>query len=102
MADPFATAAATLHKAAGSVAAVYTAPGGQPIAIRVVRSQPSELVGQRSNIAADTNTVDILRAEVAQPTRGAALQIGMEIFRLSGAAMLDVEGVTWTCPVVPA
>ena len=103
MADPFAAALAALHSAAGSVAAIYTpGSGGDPLPIRVIREQPSRDYGGLERIVADTNIIVIRRTDVAAPARGDLVQIGSEALRLNAAPMLDVEGISWSCPAEPA
>jgi hypothetical protein len=101
MADPFATALAALHLSAGSVAATFTPKGGAPTGIRVIRGQPSEQVAYGAgSVVLDTNAVQIMRSDVADPT-GGMIQIGSEIFAVQGGPTLDVEGITWTCQLEP-
>ena len=110
MNDPFATALAVLHSAAGSVAAIYTPKGGEPLPnpIRVIWAQGSQATGGRNgDRIADTNSFDVQRSDVAQPSKGDTLQVAdaqtaqMLTFRINGAAILDVEGMSWACPTEP-
>lgn len=93
-----------LHSAPGSVAAVFTPSGGQPIDLRVVSSQESREASLRGGgrVIRDTNVVEIRRSDVAALRKGDALTIGRDNFRLSEGARLDVEGLTWICPLEPA
>lgn len=103
MADPFTAALAAMFSSPMSGAATYTPPGGAPIAIRVIRSQPSADLGDgRNRVIADTNIFLIRRSEVPKPANGALIVIDGATFRLQGAAELDVEGMTWDCPAVVA
>jgi len=105
MADPFAAALAVLHRAAGSVAADYTilATGDVLVGIGVIRSQGSEVSGARSaRTITDPNHFDVQKSDVAMPAKGDTLTIGSETFRINGPAILDEEGLTWTCPAEPA
>ncbi len=104
MSDPFAMALAVLHGAAGSVAADYTPAGEAVRSIRVIRSQASREAPIRGGgrVIMDTNVVEIRKSDVLQPLRGDLLVIGAERFTLSAGAELDVEGITWICPLEPA
>lgn len=108
MADPFAAALAALFNAPGSLAATYTPVGGQSVAIRVIRSQGSDAgAGRFDRTVSDVNMFDMRRADVAKPARGATIAISDPVtgeslgFSINGAPVLDVEGLTWTCPVQP-
>jgi hypothetical protein len=107
MADPFADALADLHASDLGLDAVYTAPGGDPLPLRVIRSQGSEIDGR---VILDQDAVAIRRADVLLPERGADLQllgeiaIGDEVvtdpfFRISQDPLLDEEGLSWSCAI---
>lgn len=109
MADPFATALAALHRAAGSVAAIYTPAGGVSQAVRVIWTQGSALGATLSDRrVSDTNSFDVMRSDVARPARGDTIAVvdplnGAALaFRLNAAPILDIEGLGWTCPAEPA
>lgn len=104
MPDPFSTALAVLHKAAGSVAAIFIpAAGGPPIPIRVIRDQGSGDAGSGFGRAVvDTNAVVIQRVDVERPLAGDLVMIGDETLRLQGGPVLDTEGTSWSCPAVLA
>jgi hypothetical protein len=103
MIDPFATALAALHASAGAVAAIYTPVDGEPFPIRLIRGQPSEFADHNGGqIILDTDRVQIMRSDVAEPLKDDLVEIGTEIFVVQGGATLDVEGVTWNCSLEPA
>ena len=108
MPDPFATALAVLHSAAGSVAADYMSAGGLSRQINVIWAQGSRDGGARSDrMVVDANMFDIRRVDVLQPARGDTLTVADPVtaalltFEINGAAILDDEGMTWTCPTQP-
>ncbi len=112
MRDPFATALDALFSAPGSVAAVYvTASDGLPTAVRTIRDQASEdmPIGSRS-VPVDANLLLIRRSEVARPATGdtiitgtfADVAIDDPAFNIVGEPSLDVEGLTWSCEMIPA
>ena len=108
MVDPFVAALTAIFNAPGSVAAVYTPPGGAALPVRIIRSQESAIAGD-VRLVADTMVFDVRRSEVAKPAIGATLQIldvgGQpvvgEAFKINGAPLLDVEGLTWRCGAQP-
>lgn len=92
-----------LHAAAGSVAAVFTPIGGEAVEIRVIREQATgEVPFSDTVIPADTNIVSMQRSDVARPLRGDALSIGGEDFVIDGEPRLDIEGLSWSCELIPA
>ena len=104
MADPFATALAALHSAAGSVAAAYTfANGSGTIPIRVIRHQPSEVIGVgNSHAILDGSTLSIQKSDIAQPVRGDLIIVYSDDLMLEGESLevladgvLDAEGLSW-------
>ncbi|WP_298689579.1 hypothetical protein [uncultured Sphingomonas sp.] len=109
MSDPFATALAALFSAAGAVAAEYeVADTGDILEISVIWSQGTDDGGtRRDRLAVDVNTFDVQRTDVLFPARGDMITVADRVtgdiltFKINGAAVLDVEGVTWTCPTEP-
>jgi len=113
MADPFATALAALHSAAGSVAAIFTPAGGSPTDIRVIFEQGTREVPFGEGAAlGDFHSAQIQRSDVEQPLRGDALSVGnarrkedvtvWTDFAIQGGARLDTEGLSWLCYLEPA
>jgi hypothetical protein len=98
MFDPFASALATLHRAAGSVAAVYFPKAGGPgVPIRVIRSQPDETVTfGRGRVIESTNVFQIQIVDVPNLAVGDRLTIGVDSFEIAGEPLRDVEGLAWT------
>jgi len=107
VADPFAVASAVLHGSVLGMNAIYTAPGGEPLSLRVIRSQGSEVEG---SAILDKDVVAIQRADVQLPARGARLQLlgtvsiggaamADPVLRISGDPLLDEEGVAWSCAI---
>lgn len=110
MADPFATALVTLHGSVLGQSALYLPKTGAAFPLRVIRSQGSETVGQT---ILDRDSLSIRLADVALPERGDEVQLLGTIsvmgeprinpvFRINGDPLLDDEGVSWDCPIVPA
>ncbi|WCT73933.1 hypothetical protein PQ455_01485 [Sphingomonas naphthae] len=99
MTDPFATAAAALFASPLAVAAVFTPAGGAPVAIRVIRDQSDEVIG---NIVLAGNGLQVLRASVANPQRGDGITIAGVDYVIQGDPTLDVEGVAWNCALEAA
>lgn len=101
--DPFVAALDAQFHAPGSVTAVYDDGVLVPHPIRVIRSQPDadpNYGGQR--IVQATNSLSFRVSDVPDPVDGATVTIDTEVLTLQGDAMLDVEGLTWTCGAVPA
>lgn len=114
MADPFAAALAVLHRAAapGTVAADYTPIGEATRRITVVRAQGTETVGLNGDEQlVDVNRIQIQRADVAIVVAGSTVDlltldangnvVATESFGIQGGATLDIEGLTWNCPIEP-
>ncbi len=109
MIDPFATALATLFRAACAVAAEYEVEDtGDILEISVIWSQGTDDGGtRRDRLAVDTNTFDVRRSDVLFPANGDMISVtdsltgDIRTFKINGAPVLDVEGVTWTCPTEP-
>jgi len=98
MYDPFAMALGVLHRAAGSVAAVYTPAGGDPLPepIRVIRkAHQADLAFGDTTIPTRATTWSIMRADVDQPTAGASLTVDGQIFEIIGEPRLSAEGLAW-------
>ncbi|WP_294312750.1 hypothetical protein [uncultured Sphingomonas sp.] len=102
--DPFAAALDAQFNAPGSAAAVYIPADGYSADIRIIRSQPDVDVpyGSRRVVQA-SNAFEIRKSEVESPAAGDRLMIGDTVYEILGDAMLDVEGLTWSCgaDVVP-
>ncbi|HIV77013.1 MAG TPA: hypothetical protein H9899_05750 [Candidatus Sphingomonas excrementigallinarum] len=101
--DPFVAALDAQFHAPGSAAAVYDDGVLAARPIRVIRSQPDadpSYGGQR--IVQATNSLLFRVSDVPEPIDGATVTVGAEALTLHGDAMLDVEGLTWTCGAVPA
>ena len=101
--DPFVAALDAQFHAPGSAAAVYDDGVAVARPIRVIRSQPDadpNYGGQR--IIRATNSLSIRVSDVPEPVDGATVTISTVVLTLHGDAMLDVEGLTWTCGAVPA
>lgn len=97
MPDPFAAALASLHSAAGSVAAVYTPVIGSPVSIRVIRHQPSDVLSVGTgHVTVDGSTFVLRKVDVALPAKGDTLTIGSEVLTVLAAPSLDAEGLSWT------
>ncbi len=96
--DPFAAALDALFNAPGSAAAVYVPQGGDPVPVRVIRSQPDTSANyQQARIVQEANSFDMRRSEVPAPASGDRLTVDGDTFEILGDPMLDVEGLTWVC-----
>lgn len=107
MADPFAAGLSALHGTGASVAATYTPPGGDSVALRVVHEQPSETAdAEGRDIVMDTHRFTIEASKVALPVSGGTIVLdpdgAAETYRLAGDPMLDTEGLSWLCPAEAA
>jgi len=108
MVDPFATALAAQFASSMAVAAIYTPVNGDPVAVRVIRSQgssdaiPSFGGGQ---IIHDRDTIEVRLVDVAQPAEGDLIEIahatGALRFTANEEPMLDTEGMTWRFGIIP-
>jgi hypothetical protein len=103
--DPFAAALGALFSAPGSVAAIYTPVAGAPLPLRLIWEQGSVDAGARGERrVADTNHFDVRRIDVALPARGDMVVLTDPVMgsavtlRVNGDPILDVEGMTWSCP----
>lgn len=101
MADPFATGLTALHRAAGSVAALYYAGGdGVGVLVRVVRSRPDVLTdwaGDRPAIQG-SELIDVRKADAPEAAAGDVLELETgERLILVGDPLGDAEGLTWRC-----
>ena len=96
--DSFAAALEALFNAPGSAAAVYISADRYPLDIRVIRSQPDveAAYGTTRSIQA-ANMFEIRKSDVGCPAPGDRLLIGDTVYEILGDAMLDVEGLTWSC-----
>ena len=103
MFDPFAAGLEVLFRAPGSAAAVYTPVNGPAANVRVIRSQPDEVVGTGGRqVIESTNSFELRRSEVAEPRKGDYIQIGADAFVIAAKPRLDAEGLTWFCTADPA
>lgn len=113
MFDPFAAAARALFAAPGSAAAVYQPNGGEPIALRVIRTDADVLLEQRgARTVQGALRFELPREKVAAPKQGDRFAIGGTIvageivggerFAVFGEPMLDAEGVSWAIGAEPA
>ena len=103
--DPIAAAVDAQFESIWSREAIFASPDGQPLSapIRVIYSQPDEETAfGEAGVIQGTNIFLMRLREVLAPVKNATLQIGPQVFRLKGEAMLDVEGVTWRMGAVPA
>lgn len=98
MPDPFATALGVLHGAPGSVEAVYTPAGGDPIPdVRLIRNAGSrEAQLGETVLRMDADTWSVQRSDVERPAEGDRIEIGDAAYLVSSAPLLDDEGVSWS------
>ncbi|MBB3940697.1 hypothetical protein GGR39_002354 [Novosphingobium fluoreni] len=87
--------------------AIYTAPAGDPQALRVIRSQGSDTSG---SMILDRDVVSIRAADVVLPVRRAQIQLlgsiavadeihDDPVFLIKQDPMLDEEGLSWSCAI---
>lgn len=103
--DPIGSALDAHFDSMWSLEAVFTPPNEPPLPdpIRVIRSQPDEVVSMgQSAVIQGTNIFEMRLREVLAPKKGATLTIAGRVFQLKGEAMLDVEGLTWRMGAVAA
>ncbi|WP_347270988.1 head-tail joining protein [Rhizorhabdus histidinilytica] len=111
MTDPFSFGIGVLFRDAASIPATFHAGGsGAGLPVRVIRSQPDQLVGfGDGDIVMATNLLDIQRSDIADPVTGDEVQLYLndlrtvpgDRLRLAGQGRLDEEGLTWRCPAEP-
>jgi len=105
MSDPFVVALDALFASPMAQDATYTAPGGEPVSVRVIPSGPERFArfGQ-VQVALATTFFDVRRSEVAAPALGGiiATTAGDFIIPEGSEPISDTEGLTWTCRTEPA
>lgn len=98
-ADMAARAAAAGFRTFGE-AATYTPPAGEPVAVTVVRRQPSaEVSFGTAGFQGAALEADVRASEVAAPVSGASLVIGDQTFVVAAAPRQDAMGRIWTLPL---
>lgn len=81
-------------------AATYTPPAGDPVAVKVVRRQPSaEVAFGGAGFQGVAWEADLRASEVAAPAVGATLTIGAESFTVAAAPRQDATGRIFTLPL---
>lgn len=83
-------------------AAVYTAPGGQPVDLVVIRNRgDGELrVGRGGRMVAETNVL-LIRQDKVTPVAGATVVLATGTFILQGAPEIEDLSSFWRCPAIP-
>lgn len=115
--DPFALAAKTLFRAAGSVAATYKAAGAAARPVRAIVATPdADFSFRAANLVQSTYAVSLERAEVAKPRNrdritvpGASYPLidgdhaddTTDTLEISSEPKLDAEGTSWTFGAEP-
>lgn len=83
--------------------AVYTAAGGDAIAIRVIARRADAVAGfGDARLWSETARFDIRAAQVATPRPGDRIEIGGEAFLIQGEPVRDSARLVWTIDTHPA
>lgn len=77
--------------------AVYTPPGGSPVATWAMMSASMELVGQYSPVAEPRATAELPVADVPDPKIGASLVVNGSTYRVG--QVIANDGYTYTVTV---
>lgn len=79
--------------------AIYTPPGGEPVACRIMLSRPDETVEfGGSKLVVGSVIIEVRASEVAAPVRGGSFSIGDEIYTICAAPKQpDPECLIWRC-----
>lgn len=100
--DPWQMAVDVIFQSPGSLDAVFTAAGGAPTPIRVIRSQPDRLERYAgTQFVSEDNAFEIRVSDVAAPAIDDLITIGDSSFAITLLPVLDVEGLSWTCVAEP-
>lgn len=97
---PFGRAFAQGFATALARPATYTAPGGEPVAVRVILGTAegrTDIEGAGVRTARDI--ASLLRSEVAEPVKNGRLELDGVVYLLS-TRRLDESGTVWTCGLV--
>ena len=84
--------------------AIYTPPGGEPVAVRVIARRPDTIVGfGETRIHAESATFEVRASEVANPRPDDQLTVGGNILIVQGEPeRRDPDRLVWTLDVRPA
>lgn len=84
--------------------AVWTAPGGSSIAIRVVPARDDDIaVLGASRIKTENRAVfDIRKSEMALPVKGHEIILDDSVFQVKSYTCRDADRLIWTVECVPA
>lgn len=75
---------------------LYTAPGGQPVACRVMLDDAAQIFGDDgAPITGNRTTIAFLREDVDEPARGATVTIGADLYTLTERVLVDQSMSTW-------
>ena len=79
------------------VAAAYSAGGtGDPVAVTVIREQPSrDAAGFGVALRAGTELLHVRLADVASPAKGDTFTIGAEVLTVQAAPSRDGQAMKW-------
>jgi len=102
--NPFAAAMDAIFADANMAAdATWTAQGGAPLPVRVIRKAPDEMATfGAARILSDTTLVDVRVSDMPTPKPGDTIIIGPDTFTLQGEPKRDRERLIWTLELVPA
>lgn len=103
MTAPFETAIDDLFGSVLAIDAVYYAGTNTPVAVRLMRRQPTIFsnIGA-TQIASDTTSFDVRVSEIAKPADGDRIIVGNDTFYVQGAPERDGNGLLWKMNCRPA
>ena len=80
-----------------AVDSIWTAQGGAPLPVRVIRKAPDELTTfGAARLLSETTIVDVRVSEMPTPRPGDTIEIGTETFIIQGEPKRDRERLIWT------
>ena len=83
--------------------AIYTSDGGAPVLVRIVARRADDVTEfGDARLWAETTRVDLLVAEVPNPSPGDRIEIDGDAFLIQGEPVRDRERLVWTVDLRPA
>ncbi|MBA5779525.1 hypothetical protein H2509_20535 [Stappia sp. F7233] len=85
------------------IVGAYTAPGGEPVSVRVFRSRDEDTAAGFGESRPLVRAVTVqVRASEASPAKGGHFDIGGQVMRVEGQPRIeDPARLIWTCQAVP-
>lgn len=100
---PFAAAIRVMFASAVAGDATYTPANGDPVAIRVIRSQPDQVVDWNSHALATATTVfTVQHRQVPDPRPGDLITLSNGAVHAVQSRKSDALGLTWELAMEPA